>query len=520
MKINDKMPRKKLLAIRSATLINKLTTMISPSLPIGLAYILGAIKDKNLTIKAIDALGESPFMKDAKKFSNKNLILGLDNDKIMKQTESFSPDIVLITSMFSPDWLILRDLIEKLKSKFPKCIIIGGGEHFSAMPEFCLNESKIDCVVTGEGEETIKEIIDKILSGEFWSSEIKGTYIRSGNSIVNGGQRERVRCLKNMPWPAWEFFNINKMLDSGLGNTSNQKNNIRPMPLNATRGCPYRCTFCSNPQMWGKLWRARPAEDVVAEIKHLHSTYGANHFDFTDLTLAVKKEWLIEFCEEMIKAKMSISWALPSGTRSEVLDYPILKLLKDAGLNDIDYAPESGSEKILKIMKKQITINNLLASIKSAKQVGLKIKVNIILGYPEETRKDVLDTLWFAIRCAYNGTDDLLVTPLSIYPGSAIHEQIKEERNIKYDDYYFETLTDQGSLNLSECYSNHYTQYELFIFKYLVFSVFYLSSFLFKPKRIFVLFYDMFKMEGSTRLSMALINFIRRFKLSSAKKNY
>ena len=118
----------------------------------------------------------------------------------------FSPDIVLITSIFSPDWLILRDLIEKLKRKFPKCIIIGGGEHFSAMPEFCLNESKIDCVVTGEGEETIKEIIDKILSGEFWSSEIKGTYIRSGNSIVNGGQRERVRCLKICPGQLGNFL--------------------------------------------------------------------------------------------------------------------------------------------------------------------------------------------------------------------------------------------------------------------------------------------------------------------------
>ena len=511
--------KKNLLAIRSATLINKLTTMVSPSLPIGLAYILGAIKNKDLIIKAIDAISEKPFMKDAKKFSNKNLILGLDNDEILEQTKNFKPEIVLITSMFSPDWLILRDLINKLKEKFPNCIIIGGGEHFSAMPEFCLNESKIDCVVTGEGEETIKEIIDKILEGNFWTSEIKGTYKRSGKTILNSGPRERLRCLKNMPWPAWEFFNVNKMLDNGLGNTSNQKNNIRPMPLNATRGCPYKCTFCSNPQMWGKLWRARPAEDVVDEIRYLNKNYGANHFDFTDLTLAVKKQWLIDFCKQMIKAKMDITWGLPSGTRSEVLDFPILKLLSDAGLNDIDYAPESGSKKILAIMKKQITIENLLSSIKSAKQVGLRIKVNLILGYPEETRKDVMDTLWFAIRCAYYGTDDLLVTPLSIYPGSAIHEQIKKDKNIKYDDYYFETLTDQGSLNLSECYSKHYTQYELFFFKYLIFSIFYLSGFLFKPKKFFTLIKDMIKMEGSTRLSMSLINFIRRFNLSTAKRD-
>ena len=94
------------------------------------------------------------------------------------------------------------------------------------------------------------------------------------------------------------------MLDSGIGNTTNQVDGVRPMPLNATRGCPYKCTFCSNPKMWGKLWRARPVEDVTAEMKYLNSKYGANHFDFTDLTLAVKKSWLIDFCNQMIKELM------------------------------------------------------------------------------------------------------------------------------------------------------------------------------------------------------------------------
>ena len=98
-----------------------------------------------------------------------------------------------------------------------------------------------------------------------------------------------------MPWPAWEYFDVNTMLDNGIGNTSFGKDSFRPFPLNATRGCPYECTFCSNPQMWGRLWRTRPAEDVIAEMKFLMERYKANHFDFTDLTLAVKKSWLINF---------------------------------------------------------------------------------------------------------------------------------------------------------------------------------------------------------------------------------
>ena len=321
-----------------------------------------------------------------------------------------------------------------------------------------------------------------------------------------------------MPWPAWEFFNVNKMLDNGIGNTSNQLKAIRPMPLNATRGCPYQCTFCSNPQMWGNLWRARPVHDVVAEMKYLNKKYGANHFDFTDLTLAVKKSWLIDFCNHMIKEKMDITWGLPSGTRSEVLDYEMLTLLSEAGLNDIDYAPESGSDKILKIMKKKISVKKMLDSLSSAHKAKLRIKVNIIIGYPEETIYNVFETWLFCMKCALIGVDDLLVTPLSIYPGSEIHEQIKKEKNIKYDDNYFETLTDQGSLNFAICYSNHYSRIKLNFFKYFIFSTFYMLTIISRPKRIIILLKDLMSFNGSTRLSMALINFIRRKKLIIAEK--
>ena len=166
------MNKKNVLAIRSATLINKLTTMISPSLPIGIAYILSAIKDKNLNIKAIDAVGESPFMKDVKDYSKKNLLLGLSNVEIMKRVEKFKPDAVLLTSMFSPDWLVLKDLANKIKSRYPECITIGGGEHFSALPEYSLNNSSLDCVVVGEGEETIREIMDSIIDEKFGNESI------------------------------------------------------------------------------------------------------------------------------------------------------------------------------------------------------------------------------------------------------------------------------------------------------------------------------------------------------------
>lgn len=504
----------KIAGIRSGTLINKLTTTVSPSLPIGLAYVLAAIKDLDVDIIAIDGFGESPFIKKAKKFSERNIIIGLDNDEIVNRLEKFDPDVVLVTCMFSSDWLLIRNLINDIKNKYPKCVVIGGGEHFTALTEFSFQESKIDCIVKGESEDTIRDITLKMLSGEYGKEPIEGAYIRVGDKILKGEARKRIRNLEKMPWPAWEYFDVDTMLDSGIGNTSFGTDNFRPMTLNATRGCPYECTFCSNPQMWGRLWRARPVEDILAEMKFLIKRYRANHFDFTDLTLAVKKQWLKEFCEMMVKEKLPVTWGVPSGTRVEVLDHEMLKLLKVAGLNDITYAPESGSPRMLKIIKKKINIKQFVQSLKNAVKTKLRTRINIIIGFPDETRYNFFETLLFACKTAYIGIDDLLVMGLSIYPGSEDYNRIRKEKGIKLDEKYFDELTEQGSLGFAPCYSNHYTRLELNIYKYLIWVSFYSISLICRPVRIWKLLKDLFQQRGSTRLSMGLINLSRRLKAS------
>ena len=500
----------KVAGIRPGTLIHKYTPMNGLSLPIGLAYVLGAIKDLNIEIKAVDGTGESPLMENARKFSKRNKILGLSNEEIIKRLGDFYPDVILLTCMFSVDWLLISDLIKKLKNKFPKSIIIGGGEHFSAMPEFCLKESELDCVVYGEGEDTIKEIISQMLRDEYGKNAIEGAYIKKNGKIVQGSPRARIRNLKYMPWPAWEYFDLNTMLDNGLGHTSFGKSNFRPMPINATRGCPYECTFCSNPQMWGRLWRTRPAEDVIAEMKFNMDRYNANHFDFTDLTLAIKKTWLIDFCKLLIKEKLPITWGVPSGTRVEVLDNDTLPLLKEAGLNDVTYAAESGSEAVLKIIKKKISLPKFLDSLKQAVKIKLRTKVNIIIGFPEETRLNTFQTWLFTMKCALIGVNDILVMGISIYPGSEDHKRISKEKKVVFDNDFFDMLSEEASLGYAPCYSKHYSRLELNMYKFWIFSSFYMVSILTHPKRIIILIKDILSQKGSTRLSTGLINLMKR----------
>ena len=130
-----------------------------------------------------------------------------------------------------------------------------------------------------------------------------------------------------------------------------------------SRGCPYQCTFCSNPTMWTTRYIVRGIDDLIAEIKSYIERYDITALQFYDLTAITKKRWTIEFCERLMAEGIRIKWSLPSGTRSEALDAETLALLKKTGCNYLVYAPESGSPETLKAIKKRIELDRLTESV-------------------------------------------------------------------------------------------------------------------------------------------------------------
>ena len=480
-------------------------------LPIGLAYIVAAVKDL-VEVEVIDPIAERVDCNNPTPYKRNTSILGLTPPEIVDAVKS-KPDVCLISSMFSAEWPVTRDLINLLKKKYPETIIIGGGEHFTALPEYSLQNSELDVCVLGEGELTIRELIEEIQRTNKIPTHLEGTVVKMAGGSVRNPARKRIKNLEEIKLPAWEYFNVNRFLDVGVSNTANGIKGVRGMPLTATRGCPYQCTFCSNPTMWGNLWRARPVADVAAEMELWVRTYQATHFDFADLTAVVRKDWIVDFCNLMIEKKLNVTWGMPSGTRSEALDYEVLTLLQKSGCTDIDYAPENGSDYILKIMRKQINKDKMIESMKQCYKIGINAKANIIFGYPEEKRRHVLETFIYIFRIAKAGMNDLLVSSVSVYPGSHLYETFLKEGRIKLDEDYFLDLTSQGSLDVSECYSNFYSKHELYFFKVFGFAYFYMFSLILHPKRIWVLFKDIvIRRKGSTRLSMGIINIFTRTK--------
>jgi radical SAM superfamily enzyme YgiQ (UPF0313 family) len=259
-----------------------------------------------------------------------------------KVRDVMTPKERLVTVREGADKNEVRELLHKLRAAFPKVAIVCGGEHFTAVPELSMEQAPIDFLVLGEGEETAVALFRALELG-LDHAVIPGIVYRAADGTVQKNpRRDRIKNVDQIPWPAWEYFDIeaysSNRLVSGIyyGKT---------VPILATRGCPYQCTYCSSPNMWTTRWFAREPKDVIDEIETYHKRYGATNFPFQDLTAILKRDWVVDFCNEVERRGLKITWQLPAGTRSEIIDEEVASLLVRSGCRSLNFAPESGSER-------------------------------------------------------------------------------------------------------------------------------------------------------------------------------
>ena len=468
--------------------------------PLGLAYVASSLKAAGHLVVGIDSVGE-----DLDRFTKVEgmpgvLRQGISDNEILDRLPA-EADIVGLSCMFSTEWLVTRTLIEKIRRKLPSAVLIAGGEHITACPEFVLQTCPaLDCCGLGEGDELFVEFAEAVRDGAELR-RITGLVFREAGQVIRNAGRKRVRNVDSFPRPAWELFPIRNYIDHGampgvdIG---------RSMPIIASRGCPYKCTFCSNPQMWGNLWRARKPESVLAEMAYYKRAYNVTNFDFYDLTAIVQKEWTVAMAKLIIDSELGITWQLPSGTRSEALDREVVELLHKSGCRNIIYAPEHGSTHMLELIKKKINKRNMLRSIRSAFHADIKTKANIIVGFPDETFGHVLSSYLFAARMAIAGLDDVSFFPFSPYPGSELFNRLKAEGQIDMSDEYFTNLITNPT-----SFTKHLPAWSLPILATIGVAIFYSTSFLLRPQRLFHLARALLTKRPQTRLHAALLRVIR-----------
>jgi len=481
--------------------------------PIGPAYLAASLRQSGHEARIVDGLGENPFQVTPL-FANKVMAIGLRSEEIVERIDP-DTDLIGVSCMFSQDWPEIRRLIQMVRRRFRAIPIVAGGEHITATAAFTLDTTpEVDACVIGEGEATIVELATAVELGTSFEA-IQGLVLRadsfalrhglamrSDTTTRSTGSRTRIRALDDIPWPAWDLVPLENYLDHGLGYGVNRG---RSMPMIATRGCPYQCTFCSNPEMWTTRWYARDPEKVLDEIQAYRDRYGATNFDFYDLTAIVKRSWIIQFTKRILERKMAFTWQLPSGTRSEAIDDEVSRLLYASGCRNMSYAPESGSPEVLTRIKKVVQLDRLEASVIGAVHAGLNVKLNIIMGFPDESRHELGQTVRFLARMGRSGVHDVSISLFSPYPGSQLYHELRQSGRIpELSDEYLLGLGAYKDYAQSISYTDGLSPSVLGLYRFLGMAAFYGAQYAVRPWRMMRLLQNLAQHRQESRLDKSL----------------
>ncbi|NQT81072.1 MAG: cobalamin B12-binding domain-containing protein [Candidatus Aminicenantes bacterium] len=357
--------------------------------PLGLLYIAGYLeKYTNHNITVIDSQVEK-----------------LDYRSLETRINSVKPDVVGLTTMT----LTLIDVIKTIKiiKNINKNIKIAlGGSHAHLFPEETINLNNVDYLVLGEGEKTFKELLEK-MDDKSALINVQGLVFKNNNKIVNTGIRPLIRNLDEIPFPARRMVPYKKY------NSLLTKGNI-VTTMFTSRGCPFKCSFCDRSHL-GKIFRARSAENVVDELEEC-TNLGIYEFLFYDDTFAIDSKRVKEICDEITKRKLDIGWDIR--TRVDTVDEEMIKNLKKAGCQGIHYGIEAGNEKILKILNKDISLDQAKYVFDLTKKYRIPILAYFMIGNPTETIDDIYTT-FKAMRML--NPDYVHLTILTPFPGTKIY---------------------------------------------------------------------------------------------------
>jgi len=469
--------------------------------PLGLAYLASTLRARGVEVDIVDAVGEAPAQITPIEGHRHLLRYGLTDEQVVRRIAA-DTRVIGVSAMFSEEWPVTREVIRAIGRAHPTAALIVGGEHASAAPELVLRECPaVMACVLGEGEETIVELVEHLEAGRSFGT-VAGVVYRDGDQHRRTARRARIRAIDAIPPPAWDLVPLHQYFRHGLGYGVKRG---RSVPILATRGCPFQCTFCSSPQMWTTRWAARDPDAVLAEMEDAITRYGAENFDFYDLTAIVRKDWIVAFSRRLIDRRWGITWQLPAGTRSEAIDAEVAGYLYRSGCRNIAYAPESGSPGLLRRIKKKINLDRMKESMRGAVDAGLMVKCNMIMGFPDETRAEMDETLHFCRDLARLGVHDINVTPFCPYPGSELFDDlIRSGRIPALGDDYFRMLASYSDLTQSTSFCDHVSSRTLSFLRWSTMAQFYGASFALHPDRIARLVANLVTGKQTTRLDKAL----------------
>ena len=349
-----------------------------------------------------------------------------DLDTILDRLAAGTFDILGLTAV-TPTYPNAVEIAAASKARFPHIPIILGGIHATVDPLPCAREPVFDFVAVGEAEVTAVELVDAIMAKASDFSAVKGLVYRDATgNVVASGARALVPDLDDYPYPALHLI-------QHLGKYHPPDATVFPAaPIMVSRGCPGQCTYCQTKNIFGRRTRFRSPENVIGEIRRLVHEHGVREIHFLDDVITANKKFVRAFCDLLKKEPYKLRLQVANGLRADMVNEEILVALRDVGLSNVGFGVESGNERVLKIIKKGISKDQVRKAVKTAKSIGLETWAFFLFGLPGDTEESIRDTVDFAIELNPKYAKFAILKP---FPGSEAYYQLDEKGLVDTRDY-------------------------------------------------------------------------------------
>jgi radical SAM superfamily enzyme YgiQ (UPF0313 family) len=348
----------------------------------------------------------------------------LSYEDLANKIESFKPDMVGITTL-TPSAPVVQRMCQIIRDKAKDTKIILGGIHASLFFEDFLNNGLADIIVHGEAEETIVETVDYLLNKKHLN-DIKGISFRENGKNISTQNREPPVNLDDFPFPAWHLFPYKEYGMLPFADIAKPT-----LSISGSRGCPYRCTYCSLDYM-GKFYRKRSPESIADEFEYLYKNFNVRQIGFIDPIFPFDEEHTTLLCEELIRRGINKKVVWISETRPDRLNQKLLNLMYRAGARRLLFGIESGSQRVLNSINKRLDLNLTKEVIKIAHKEKIHIVGLFMIGLPDETEEEIETTIKFAIESDVDFAKFAITVP---FPGSQLYDDLVAKGKINRKDW-------------------------------------------------------------------------------------
>ncbi len=381
---------------------------IFPSLP--LLQLAAYVRSEGFPVKYIDLHARNQYPQDA-----------------ADEIRDFRPHVVALTSK-TLGWPAVIEIAQVVRECAPEALIVVGGPHLTLYARESLTWPCFDIAVVGDGEEPFLEICRKVEAG-VEPDDVAGTLIRRADGgIVENPARALEKSIDKYPMPAWDLVTMTDYHCLTL---------LKPFAsMVTTRGCPWHCGYCS--QVYSEKLRFRDVSLVVDEMEWLVQNQGVREIVFFDETFTIGKRRMRRFSEEVQRRGLEVKFNIRA--RVDTVDREVLTWLKDAGLRSIHMGVEAGTDRVLKIMNKQITRAQTRRAFKTAREVGIETRGYFMIGYYDASPQDVEETINFAADLGLDWASFSVATAL---PGTDLY-RVAKERGYVDGDFWRRYAIDGG----------------------------------------------------------------------------